>query len=67
MDKKDEEVKEGKKMAVSKAVLKCVEGKAAKEILEGMEKSSLNTDIIYSCQDLIFKLLDKNKDKKNKK
>lgn len=65
MDKKNKGIKEGKKMAVSKAVLKCVEGKAAKELLEGMEKSSLNTDIIYSCQDLIFKLLDKKK--KNKK
>ena len=50
------------KMAVSKAVLTCVRGKGAKELLEDIKITSLNTEVISDCQKLVKKLI---KAKKN--
>ena len=50
------------KMAVSKAVLTCVRGKGAKELLEDIKSTSLNTEVISDCQKLVKKLI---KAKKN--
>lgn len=46
-----------RKMAVSKAVLTCVKGKGAKELIEDMKSTSLNTEVISDCQQLIKKLI----------
>ena len=50
------------KMAVSKAVLTCVKGKGAKELLEDIKSTSLNTEVISDCQKLVKRLI---KAKKN--
>ncbi len=51
-----------RKMAVSKAVLTCVKGKGAKELLEDIKSTSLNTEVISDCQQLVKRLI---KAKKN--
>ena len=50
------------KMAVAKAVLTCVKGKGAKELLEDIKSTSLNTEVISDCQKLVKRLI---KAKKN--
>ncbi len=54
---------EGKRMAVSKATIGCIKSKDAKQFVEDIKNTKMNTDVILDCQELIKELM---KAKENK-
>lgn len=49
--------KEDNMMAVSKATIGCIKSKDAKQFVEDIKNTKMNTDIILDCQKLIKELM----------
>lgn len=49
-------IKGEKKMAVSKATLSCVQGKAGTRLIEDIKATKVNKDLVKNCKTLIEKL-----------